>query len=695
MQAGRPWTGLRARALGGWLWALACHTVLALPIADPNTSVAPDSPAIQTAPTDTVVPAQIPSNTPVPDRTAPEKAAVRTEALDLPQMRRLYIDALENLDDGRFEAFESAKAQLIDYPLYPYLDFQDHRRRLHELTSAEVAAFRSRWKDSPIAARLYDEWMDDLAHRGAWDLFLQNYEPTSNAERQCEYLRALDRSGRHDAAMAGVEPLWLVGTSQPKTCDALFTLWIQRGLVNNRMVWDRLVLALQARSWDLARYLAGLLSPELRKQGELFYRVARDPALISDTAHFAANDDATRHIVKFGVRRLASNDPDAAAAAWSTYRNTLTFDTDDARIIGQDLTIGFARRGVVDPNADLTPSTDGRHLVVQEALILAALTNKDWPTVVSLINRFDPDERAKQRWQYWLGRAQRALAGTPDLDLPQTSPWEPLAGDRHYYGFLAAQSLGKPLALNDQSGRPNPDVLTAVQETPAMQRMTELYTIGDRANARREWAMLLPKLEGEERAGAAYVIADLGWIDLSIMAANAAELRDDLSLRFPTPFTPTFVKESRASAVPISFLYGIARQESAFAPAARSSAGALGLMQLMPATAAATARNAGEPTPVTAALFDPALNVHIASRHIAELLERYDGNRVLAAAAYNAGAHRVDRWLRDRPARPADVWIETIPFAETRDYVKNVMAFAYIYGQRLGHPTKFLDADER
>jgi soluble lytic murein transglycosylase len=694
MQAERPGTGLRGRALGGLLWALACQAALALPLADPEENAATDA-VSQTAPTDTVVPAQIPSNAPA-DSTLAEPAAPPA-ALDLPQMRRLYINALENLDEGRFDSFESAKAQLIDYPLYPYLDLQDHRRRLHELTAEQVAAFRQRWKDSPIAGRLYDEWMDDLAHRGAWDLFLQNYQPTpNNAERQCDYLRALDRSGKHDAAMAAVEPLWLVGTSQPKTCDALFAIWIQRGLVNNRMVWDRLALALQARSWDLARYLAGLLSPELRKQGELFYRVARDPALISDTAHFTANDDATRHIVKYGVRRLASNDPDAATAAWSTYNATLTFDPDDVRVIRQDLTIGFARHGVVDLNAaDLTPSPDGRHLIVYEALILAALTNKDWPTVISLINRFDAEERAKQRWQYWLGRAQRALAGAPGLDLPKTSPWELLAGDRQYYGFLSAQSLGKPLALNDQPGRPEPGVLTAVQQRPAMQRMTELYTIGDRANARREWAMLLPKLDGEERAGAAYVIADLGWIDLSIMAANAADLRDDLSLRFPTPFTPTFVKESRATSVPISFLYGIARQESAFAPAARSSAGALGLMQLMPATAAATARDAGEPTPVAAALFDPALNVHIASRHLAELLERYDGNRVLAAAAYNAGAHRVDRWLRDRPARPADVWIETIPFAETRDYVKNVMAFAYIYGQRLGHPTKFLDADER
>jgi soluble lytic murein transglycosylase len=619
-----------------------------------------------------------------------------TAADDLGDKRQQYLGALRSLDNGQIEAFQAAKANLVDYPLYPYLDYQDHLLRLNHLTAADVAAFRERWSDSPIADRLYDEWMDDLARRGAWDVFIANYEAAgASAERQCTYLRALDRSGEHEAAMDAVAPLWLVGTSQPKSCDALFATWIDRGRVNNRLVWERLTLAIQARAWDLARYLAGMLSVELRKQGDLFYRVGRDPALVQDTARFATDDAATREILSLGLRRLALIDPEAAATAWAEYRKTLTFDPDDIRVISQDLTIGLARRGIIDPNADLSPSADGRQVLVQEALILAALTNKDWANVAAFILRLDETERVKQRWQYWLGRAQRALAAAGTDPTTTDNPWIALADDRQYYGFLAAESLGTAPALNDQSSRPDAEAINAIQQRPPMQRLIELYAIGDRSDARREWARLLPNLDAAQRAAAAYLIADIGWIDLSIMAANAAELRDDLSLRFPSPFTPTFVKESRARAVPISFLYGVARQESAFAPAARSSAGALGLMQLMPATAAATARNAGEPIPLAAALFDPAVNVHIASRHLAELLERYDGNRILVAAAYNAGPHRVDRWLRDRPARPADIWIETIPFAETRDYVKNVMAFAYIYGQRLGHPTKFLDADER
>ena len=216
------------------------------------------------------------------------------------QQRELYIQALEALDAGRFDAFQIAMSQLVDYPLYAYLDFQDHRRHLSDLSPTEVRAFRDRWSDSPIADRLFEEWLDDLASRNAWPTFIAYYEDTGSVERQCVYLRALDRSGARTKAMEGVKPLWMVGTTQPKACDPLFATWIQRGNVNNGMVWDRLTLALQARSWELAHTLAGLLTTQLKRQGELFYKVARDPALVRDTTRFTTNDEATRAIVTHG-----------------------------------------------------------------------------------------------------------------------------------------------------------------------------------------------------------------------------------------------------------------------------------------------------------------------------------------------------------------------------------------------------------
>src|SRR5262249_51009617 len=136
----------------------------------------------------------------------------------------------------------------------------------------------------------------------------------------------------------------------------------------------------------------------------------REPTLVQDTARFSTDDRATRSIVKFALKRLASADPDAAAAAWSVYKKALTFDAEDGVSIGQDVTIGLARRGIVDPNSELTPTGDGRHVKVAEALILASLNNNDWGCVVSLINQFSAEERATERWQYWLGRANRALS---------------------------------------------------------------------------------------------------------------------------------------------------------------------------------------------------------------------------------------------------------------------------------------------
>jgi soluble lytic murein transglycosylase len=615
-------------------------------------------------------------------------------AADIYASRQLYQRALVDLHDGRSQQFETAKASLVDYPLYPYLEFEDLHRRLRDLTPSEVQAFRDRYADTPLAGRMNEAWLLELARRGAWDDYVKFYDDgNASIELQCLNLRALEHTGATERAMTGAGELWLVGGSRPTECDPLFETWVKQGHLNYGMVWDRLTLALQAHEWELARYLTGLLNGDLKRQAELFYQVYREPALIEQTRRFTTDDMATRATVVHGVRRLAASDPAAAQTAWTNYRDRMTFATDAARIVDQDLAIAFARHGIIDPKADLTPSPDGRHLLVFEAQILAAITNSAWPTVVDLIQRMDDAERVKPRWQYWLGRAQRQLvdAATPAAE----EPWKTLATQRNYYGFLAALGLGVVPALNDQSNPPSPELLAAVQQAGAMMRIDELFAVEDLGNARRECNFLLPRLNTPERTATAYLLAQMGWIYQSIMVANDADLRDDLTLRFPSPFLQLFRTASHATAVPLSFLYGIARQESAFAPVIRSPAGALGLMQLMPATAAATARAAGGRAPTEAELFHPDVNIRVGTRHLADLLQLYDGNRVLVAAAYNAGAHRVDRWIRERPARPADVWIETIPFPETRDYVMNVLAFSYVYGQRLESPTEFLTTNER
>jgi soluble lytic murein transglycosylase len=236
--------------------------------------------------------------------------------------------------------------------------------------------------------------------------------------------------------------------------------------------------------------------------------------------------------------------------------------------------------------------------------------------------------------------------------------------------------------------------INRLRNLPGVLRATELYAVGDRINARREWYRLLPALSAQDKATAASLASSIGWTSQGIRTANDAVLRNSLELRFPLPYQDDFQRVSHITTVPETFLLAVARQESLFDPRARSSADARGLMQLIHPTAERVARRVGLERPSTTDLYDPALNIELAGHHLAALMVRYGHRRPLAAAAYNAGEHRVDRWIKDDTGQWMDVWIESIPFRETRNYVKNVMAFAQVYGHRRGVPRPMLEAHE-
>jgi soluble lytic murein transglycosylase len=550
-----------------------------------------------------------------------------------------------------------------------------------------VTEFRDRWSDSPLANRLFNAWLDAVFRRGRYADFVAHYEGGGDAARTCQYLRSLERVGRLEEAMAGVTPVWLNGRSQPDVCDPLFKRWIEERHLTRELVWQRLTLAVESGQTSLARYLTRYLEGRALKRADAFIAVSQRPTLVVQTSQYRADDRETRAMVSLGVRRLARSDPEAAFRAWTHYRDTLTFDVEAAREIDQEVTRFLARRGILVDAPELSPTPNGRHLDAAEALVVTAIGRGEPLRALEFLDALRAEDTTDPRWSYWRGRAQRAagLAGGDAFDA--------LSRERHYYGFLAADILGREPQLNARVLPDDPDAAAAIGAHRGMQRVRELYAVGDTINARREWLFLAPHLDERGRLAAVTALQDMGWIDLSVIAS--ADLTDYLELRFPAPHRVLFDAASHATALPLGFLYGVARQESAFGAAAVSPAGALGLMQLMPDTAARTARGLGLPVPTRADLLHPDVNVRLGTRHLATLMKRYDGNRFLSAAAYNAGEHRVDRWLRERPLGDADVWIDSIPFLETRNYVKAVLAFSYIYGQKLGKPAPFLTDAER
>ena len=303
-----------------------------------------------------------------------------------------------------------------------------------------------------------------------------------------------------------------------------------------------------------------------------------------------------------------------------------------------------------------------------------------------------PDtERFEEKWQYWLARA---LANTHESSERARLAYQALAGKRSYYGFLAASRSGREPQLNAARRVVDPPEIDKVRRLPGIARAAELFAVGDDVNARREWMAMLPRLTPQEQGIAAYLARDMGQLVLAIRTANKTDQRNHLEARFPIEHEMIFRQASHVTGIPLSVLAAFARQESFFERRARSTAGARGVMQMLHPTARFAARRAGMPAPSVDDLYDPTINIPLGSQHIAWLLRRYDGVLPLVAAAYNAGEGRADRWMKGAEGQPMDAWIEAIPFRETRNYVKNVLAFNLVYSRLLGQPQPMLGAHE-
>lgn len=612
-------------------------------------------------------------------------AATATER-SLYQQRGAYKTALGHLRAGRSNSFRKAKAQLVDYTLYPYLEYHELQSRLSSAKPEEIVNFRAVHPDLPVARNLYWGWLKRLGQRRDWRRFLDHYETTNDTTLRCYRMRALYGTGRRAEAFTDVGELWMVDTSLPKVCDPLFEVWINAGNLTDSMVWQRLELTLAANQRQLARYLQRFFKRKYKPWAQSLYNVHVNPALIARTNRYATDNELSRTVIGHGLRRLATKDPIAADNAWQKYRESHGFS--EAERLALDQTILIARANLGTFPAD-RPAVTGAGLA--QGMAQAAVARRNWPEAYYWIGQLPEDDLSSNRWQYWFARA---LATTHPGSERANLAYRALAEKRNYYGFLAAERIGRQARLNHSEHTPNLVQVNQLRRIPAVNRAVELYAVGDLVNARREWNRLIPEMDPANQTHAAYLALQMGWTSQGIRIANEAQLFDNLDLRFPLVYQEVFSRTSAITTVPHSFLIAIARQESAFDARARSSANARGLMQLLPSTAAMVARRSSLRTPSATDLYNPAVNVEISGHYLARLMTRYGNRRPLVAAAYNAGQRRVDQWIKDASGTPIDVWIETIPFQETRNYVKNVLAFAQVYGQLLGSPLPMLQVHE-
>ena len=608
--------------------------------------------------------------------------------LDLEGSREDFLAAEEALKQGDLAEFELLSAFLEDYPLYPYLRYARLLRDLGRVDPGAVDQFLVEFGDTSLAERLRRAYLKRLAKDGRWETYARFYVPDDSILHRCYYLRGLLLSDESEAALDQVESLWLTGKSLPKVCDPLLDAWKQAGRLTEALVWRRISLAIDAGETRLASYLGRSLPEGDRAWVGRWLNIHSNPRRVLTSDAFGEPHPYRTRILAHGVARLAPKEPELAADTWDRLSGELDFSQEEAQRANAAIGFALTRRGDERGLSYVGRIPAGEdNLDLQERRLRTALKHRDWDRIAEWIAAMPEGQRKTEHWLYWQARSEEARG---QIEAARKL-FAAAAEERSLWGFLAAERLGVPYKLgNDTTPADRRRVACVEQSTFA--RFRELEALGRDVEVGRAWYWLTRDMEPEDLMAAAVLARRHGWPDRAIFALAKSDYWDDLGLRFPLLHQDIVRDHAIETGLDSSWIYAVLRQESAFNSTAVSHAGAMGLMQLMPGTASEVARSLGLPRPTRTRLFDPATNIRLGSSYLARMQRRFGGNPVLATAAYNAGPARVERWLPEQ-AIDADLWIATIPFRETRTYVRRVMAYRLIYDHRLGIPVRPLHED--
>jgi soluble lytic murein transglycosylase len=585
--------------------------------------------------------------------------------------------ALEIAERAPLAEYAGAARRLADHPLAPYLEYAHLRRQLDTVAPARVERFLQREAALPIADTLRLQWLQALLRRQDWARYLATYRGESDPDLRCGALHARLLRGMDAKFLDDAQALWLSGDSLPSRCDPSFMALRAAGRLTPARRWERVDLAAGRANLDLMRFLARGLVPVEQRRAEAYAAYLAAPGAAA--AQGWPRDARSARIATLGIVGLAVRDPDGAEALLAALATPLALDQaqrDQALYAialwsaASYLPQAAARLERVPPRA-----RDDR---LREWRAREALARNDGAAVRAAIAAMPDAQRADPRWRYLDARLRERQGDRAGAD----ASYAALAREPSYYGFLAADRLQQPYALCPLEPPADTALRRDVAVEPGLARALDLHAIQREGWARREWDAAVAALDPTRRRVAVALAHDAGWYDRAVFTLKDGEDLRHYALRFPLPHAQHLRREAKKHGLDPAWVAALIRAESAWIADARSHADARGLMQLLPGTARAEARHLGLRWTGEAALLQPQTNIALGTAHLARMLQRH-GHPYLATAAYNAGATPVARWLAQRPPHEPDLWIETIPYRETRDYVARILAFSVIYDWRL------------
>jgi soluble lytic murein transglycosylase len=570
--------------------------------------------------------------------------AAQTDTATLESQRAAFKQAYAAASQGG-DSWRSLANGLQDYPLYPYLQAASLEHDIQQIDRPTVEAYLKQYPDLIPADDLRRNFLAELARRQDWTDFQAMYQPGLGDALTCDALQAKLAGNAALDFDKDFAALWSEA-SLPSACDPVLQAAHDQGLLTPARLWARIDLAADAGKGSTISTLA----PRSRQAATL--------ALV----------------------RLARRQSDTADDAWQSLQGRFQFAPTQRNSILNALAVFHATD--YDANAlqrliDLPASAQTD--TSREWRVRVALAEQNWSAVLTAIEAMSPSQRQDDEWQYFRARALSQLGRSDEAQRAYNS----VAMQSSYFGYLAADHQGTSYSICSVQPAVSQQGEQDVLAIPGMRRAFELFAVNMLNPARREWNKALANADAQTVRQAVIIADKRGWYDRAVFAFNNGQGLHYYTLRFPLGRQYDLVQRADQAGIDPYWAYGILRVESAWMFDAHSGADARGLMQLVPGSAAEVARRNGLPWSGGNSLYDPSVNIQLGTRYLAQMADRFNGSLWLASAAYNAGAARANQWLDQRSELPPDVFVATIPFKETREYVARVMYYSVIYDWRL------------
>ncbi|MFC3094262.1 hypothetical protein DRW07_14755 [Alteromonas sediminis] len=616
-------------------------------------------------------------------------------SLEAQRERYAYLQKrIRSVPVSRLHTLEDDVQDMASYPLFPYLYYELVNRQVSYNNRKQIRAFLRDTKGVPVRRQLLRKWLRYLAKHHYQTVFLQEYEPGLGTELLCRQLHFTRKKHGADAAWhEQVEVLWLAGFSQPEACDPVLHYWRTNGKLTSELAIQRIGLAGEQGKTGLTRYLRRYAPENARFLSDKWVDVHRNSATVLSPRSLPFTlPEQERKIAKWGLNKASWRIPERVATNLPIWEASGKLPQNDLQSITETLAISLTLDAHPSSQQWLErASTANAGNNVWRWHLAHVVKQQQWKAVLDVVEQAPVSVRETGEFRYWNARALESVGRIAEANNIMTA----LATERHYYGFLASAKRAVAPSYNLAALAVDEQVYNNIMQHPQAQRARELFYHKEYTPARREWYALNRELNVNEKRAAVKLASEWGWHDQAIVGVLRTGDRDAVDLRFPLAFADEMVEQANRYNVEPAFSLAIARRESSFMVDAVSSANARGLMQVLPSTATYLVKHADvlsqrlqrklDSGPIQRYLFNPETNIELGLGYLKYLEQKLGTNPVLIAAAYNAGWHKVIEWLpRDKPV-PMDIWIDNIPFKETREYVKAVMAYQQIYEWQLGH----------